>query len=203
MAWALLLNNTNVTGSRYCTAVCTSMPCMKNAPSPAITTVRPLGPLYRTAEGHPDTGTEAVAHAPHAERDREPTATPDRQIVDGGRAGVAGVDDDVDTVGQHAVQHRHGVAVAHTGTGEGWWAEFGVSHEIGHAHAPWPPPSGQRPGQHSQRRPQVVGMHVSAREVRRRRTDRDGAHCRQCVVEAGAGGHRQPGTDHQAQRRRS
>ena len=49
---------------------------MMIAPSPAITTVRPLPAqptVHRAAEGHPDTGTEAVAHAAHAECDREPT----------------------------------------------------------------------------------------------------------------------------------
>lgn len=40
MAWALLLKITKVTGAACSTAVWTSMPCMKNAPSPAITYVR-------------------------------------------------------------------------------------------------------------------------------------------------------------------
>ena len=51
-------------------------------------------------EGHSDTGTEAVAHAAHAQGDREPSPAPHRQIVNGRRAGVAGIDDDVDPGGQ-------------------------------------------------------------------------------------------------------
>ena len=74
------------------------MPCMKNEPSPAITTVRP--PVSaRTAERHADAGAEAVPHAAHAERDDEPAAAPHRQVVDRRRADVARVDDDVDPSG--------------------------------------------------------------------------------------------------------
>ena len=58
------------------------------------------------AERHADAGAEAVAHAAHPERDHEPAAAAHRQVVDGGRAGVAGVDDDVRAVGQHARRAR-------------------------------------------------------------------------------------------------
>jgi len=52
-----------------------------------------------TAERHPDTGTKAVAHASHAECDREPAPAPHRQVMDGRRAGIAGINDNVDPVG--------------------------------------------------------------------------------------------------------
>jgi hypothetical protein len=132
-------------------------------------------------------------------RNGEPAAAPNRQIVDGGRTGVAGVDDDVHFVGQHAIEGDHGVVVAHTRTVEGRGLQFFVGHHIRHAQAGRPPMPGQRFCQHGQRRAQIVGMNVGARQVRRRRADRERAHGRQRIVEAGARGHREPGAHDQAQ----
>ena len=87
------------------------MPCMKNEPSPAMTSRAPL--CARSAT--PIAGAEAVSHAAHAQRDDESPVAAGRQMVDRRGADVSGIDDDVDTVGQRGIQHGHRLAVAHPG----------------------------------------------------------------------------------------
>lgn len=49
--------------------------------------------------GDTDGGAEAVPHPTHAQRDDEPSPPAMRQVVDGGRAGVARVHHDVGVLG--------------------------------------------------------------------------------------------------------
>ena len=58
----------------------------------------------------------------------------------------------------------------------------------------------KRPRQHRQRRPHVVSVHVSARQIRRRRAYRHCPHLRQRSVQSGAGCDRQSGAHQQTQR---
>ncbi len=88
---------------------------------------------HRTAEGHPDTGTEAVTHAAHAECDGKPAVPANGQVMDGGCAVVACVDDDIRPVGQHAVKHDHRIAVSDTQTLEDRGLQFFVGHLIRYA----------------------------------------------------------------------
>ena len=145
---------------------------------------------FRAAESHPDAGSEAVAHAAHAQRDREPALSPHRQVVNGRRAGVAGINDDVHFVGQCVIELGHGVVVAHTRAVESRRGQLRVRHHIGHPNPGGPPRAGKRKGQHPQGRTQIVGVHVGAGEIRRRRPDGNRSHRRQCIVETGARGHR-------------
>ena len=106
-----------------------------------------------------------------------------------------------DPVGQHAIEHGHRVAVAHTRAVERRRAAVRCAPRRRAPAAPVGRPAPDSAvGQHAQRRPQVVGVDVGARQVRRRRSDRDRRHRGQRVVEAGARGHRQSGADHQAHR---
>ncbi len=203
MAWALLLNSTKVIGSRYCTAVCTSMPCMKNAPSPAITTTRRPGASgFRAAERHPDAGTEAVAHAAHAERDREPAPPPHRQ-VSGSRP-------------RRCCRHRRRCRLRRATRGRARPWRRGSAHPhrrraVGSARCAPPRRAPEARSAARRRTSARVSIRSDARrssvwtwvhgKVRRRRPDGDRPHRRQRIVEAGARGHRQPGADHQAQRR--
>jgi hypothetical protein len=59
----------------------------------------PAMSVFDTAESHSDAGAEAVAHATHPECHGEPAPAPRRQVMDGGRPCVAGVDDDIRPVG--------------------------------------------------------------------------------------------------------
>ncbi len=143
MAWALLLNSTKVIGSRYCTAVCTSMPCMKNAPSPAITTMRRPG--ARLSRGRTPSRCRHRSCSPCRPCRARPRTGPRAAPAGGGspprrccrrrrrcrprRAGP--------------VELGHGVAVPHTLAVEGRRGQLGVRHRVGHP-KPGRPPGPER-----------------------------------------------------------
>ena len=181
MAWALLLNSTNVIGSRYWIAVCSSMPCMKKAPSPATTTGPPT----------------SSPRTPCRSRRRScspcrPCRAPRRSARRAGRAG--------DGLPRHrccprrrrcprrrapprpAPSWRRG-----SGCPAPWWAggRSSARGTVGHAQARRPATAAQARVQLRQRRAQVIGVDVGAGQVRRRRPDRDRPHRGQRVVEAG------------------
>ena len=103
----------------YSTAVCISMPCMNNAPSPAMTTVR-----RSSGERAADACAEAVTHTAHPSAMMNLPVGSHRQQMDRCRSGVACVHDDVCVVGQRVVEHGHRVAIAHAGADVRRWCQL-------------------------------------------------------------------------------
>ena len=113
-----------------------------------VTLVAVAGRWYRSAaERHADTGTEAVSHPTHAQRDGESATAADWKVGYRRSTDVARIDDDVDLIGQHPVEHRQRIAVPNPGPVVRGRAQLGTPHRIGHADTGGAPVAGKCGGE--------------------------------------------------------